>query len=226
MGARNHIEQRLGLVYLVGILLLACVLWAWAADVRAADHFAGAGKMGAIPHDATRYRVDLTRSARLVWGLEAPVATFAAQIHQESAWRADARSQVGARGLAQFMPATERWIAGVYPRELGEGGALNPTWALRALARYDRWIWERVPNSNPPQPPFDKGGSGCARMADALRGYNGGLGYVQREARTGQPCEAFRSAASCRENLDYPRRILGLYEPIYINAGWGNGSCA
>lgn len=31
-----------------------------------------------------QYRRDLTRSARLVWGLDAPVATVAAQIHQES----------------------------------------------------------------------------------------------------------------------------------------------
>lgn len=31
-----------------------------------------------------QYRRDLTRSARLVWGLDAPVATMAAQIHQES----------------------------------------------------------------------------------------------------------------------------------------------
>ena len=231
----THIERHLGMVYLLGIMLLACVLWAWEVDALAAEIPPSPPlvKRG-VPHDATRYRADLVRSARLTWGLDAPVATFAAQIHQESGWRADARSQVGARGLAQFMSSTERWIAGAYPRDLAEGSALNPVWSLRALTRYDRWIWDRVAqasslrpsNSQAGMPALLDGAPGCGRMAATLRGYNGGLGWVLREARTGQPCKAFRSAASCRENLDYPYRILYRYEPIYIAAGWGNGSCA
>lgn len=228
---RNKREEAIASLIAVIIMLIIGIL----SDARAADQRPGATKLIAIPHEAYRHRADLVRSARLAWGLNAPVATFAAQIHQESAWRADARSPVGARGLAQFMPATERWIAGAYPRELGEGTALNPTWALRALTRYDRWIWERVPTAtatvtatstaNPPQPPFFKGGGECGRMVATLRGYNGGLGWVQKEARSGRPCEAFRSAASCRENLDYPRRILWVLEPAYVRAGWGYGSC-
>lgn len=59
-----------------------------------------------IPVEARQYQRELTRNARAVWGLNAPVSTFAAQIHQESQWNARARSPVGAQGLAQFMPTT------------------------------------------------------------------------------------------------------------------------
>ena len=61
------------------------------------------------PQAAARYKLTLLREAHSQWGLDAPVAAFAAQVHQESGWRADAVSRVGARGLAQFMPATARW---------------------------------------------------------------------------------------------------------------------
>ncbi len=53
---------------------------------------------GQIPAQANIYRARLTREARAAWGLEAPVALFAAQVHQESGWREDARSSVGALG--------------------------------------------------------------------------------------------------------------------------------
>lgn len=165
-----------------------------------------------IPRDAVRYRGDLVRNARLVWGLSAPVATFAGQIHQESGWRADARSPF-AHGLAQFTPDTADWISGL-DSDLASADTGNPVWAIRALVRYDLWLFQRVPSS-----------SACDRMGLALRGYNGGLGYIQKETRTGKPCTAFRSAASCKENLAYPQRILTRWEPIYEQAGWGLGSC-
>lgn len=167
-----------------------------------------------IPRAAQQYRRDLTRNAHMVWGLDAPVATFAAQIHQESAWRPDARSPY-AHGLAQFTPASADWIGGLDPA-LANPATGNPVWALRALVRYDAWLHARVPPAR----------NACARMALTLRAYNGGLGWLQREAKTGRPCEAFRSAANCRENLGYPQRILTRYEPVYVRAGWGIGVCA
>ncbi|MDO4769711.1 MAG: lytic transglycosylase domain-containing protein [Brachymonas sp.] len=62
-----------------------------------------------IPARAHQYRRVLTQQAYAQWGLDAPIAALAAQVHQESAWRPEAVSHVGARGLAQFMPATARW---------------------------------------------------------------------------------------------------------------------
>lgn len=188
----------------------------------------GVAHAGDVPRDAQRHQRDLIRNARLVWGMDAPVATFAAQIHQESRWRADAVSQVGAQGMAQFMPATTRWIAGAYP-PLADAQPNNPVWALRALVTYDRHLWDRLQAAGP-----------CDRMAMALSGYNGGLGWVWRDqkltaAQGGDPARWFdqverfnagRHAAAFKENRGYPRLILKKHEPAYIAAGWGSGSCA
>lgn len=210
----------------------------------------GAKAAEAIPRAAHSYRADLTRQARQVWGLDAPVATFAAQIHTESLWRPDAVSPVGARGLTQFMPATEAWIAGVYPelntsREPVSGaaasgsaapaGAMNPTWAIRALVTYDKWLWDRI-----------RAADDCQRMAMVLSSYNGGLGWLQKDQRLARSApgqglgsadlsmrwfdgverfNAGRSAAAFKENRAYPRLILKVREPLYQAAGWGGRSC-
>lgn len=175
-----------------------------------------------VPRDALRHRLTLTREAQRVWGLQAPVATFAAQVHQESRWREDARSPVGAQGLAQFMPATAGWIGGLY-LSLGERAPMNPTWALRALVTYDLWLHDRIRADSP-----------CERMAFALSAYNGGLGWVykrQKASPTPGQCMGATCAinpgitpAAQRENEHYPRVILTRYEPLY--RAWGAGSCA
>ena len=59
-----------------------------------------------IPRAAERHRAELIRVSRAVWGLEAPVAVFAAQVHTESWWRNGTVSSAGAQGLAQFLPST------------------------------------------------------------------------------------------------------------------------
>lgn len=226
----------LGLVAAVSLLMLLVGSMA-AAD----DHSAGAGNMVAH-HEAARYQRDLTRNARLVWGLDAPVATFAAQIHQESRWNANARSPVGAQGMAQFMPATATWISGVYPGSLGTNQPTNPVWAMRALVTYDRWLWDRIRLHRPQwesQPVLPSGrGMGsaeCERMAFTLSAYNGGLGHVYNRQRLSvEPGRCFAStceinpgisAANQRENRDYPRLILTRFEPLYVKAGWSNGVC-
>lgn len=182
---------------------------------------------GEIPRDALRYQRDLIRNARLVWGLDAPVATFAGQIHQESGWRPDARSPVGASGLAQFMPATASWLCGRYA-DLPPGcDTLNPVWALRALVQYDRHLWDRLAAA----------GAECDRMWAALRSYNGGAGHWLREAALAhdrrdrravdaQCGRASRAAQHCAENLGYPVRIIERHQPRYVAAGWGRGVCA
>ena len=175
-----------------------------------------------VPQASQQYRGLLVRTAHAAWGLDAPVAVFAAQVHQESAWRSDAVSHVGAQGLAQFMPATTKWIAGLHP-ELASQQPFNPAWAFRALVTYDRWLYDRAPAHY----------SSRDRMWVALRAYNGGLGHWQREAAgTGlaQPSraqvdaacgKARRAAVHCKENLGYPHRILVVLQPRY--AAWGPG---
>ncbi len=177
------------------------------------------GNAAEIPRAAAQYQRALTANARLVWGLDAPIATFAGQVHQESGWKADARSAY-AGGLAQFTPATAEWIGGAYA-DLADPQPYNPTWALRALVRYDRMLWERNPASTP-----------CDRMAFALSSYNGGEGWLRKEqarAAAGgadrrlwfSNVERFcmRAPDMCRENRDYPRRILLQHQLVY--SSWG-----
>ena len=192
-------------------LVLACALLSLTLPVQAQ-----------APQAAQQYRALLVRTAHAAWGLDAPVAVLAAQVHQESAWRADAVSHVGAQGLAQFMPATATWIAGVDPA-LAARQPYHPAWALRALVTYDRWLYDRTPARYAPKD----------RMWVALRGYNGGFGHWQAEAAASGAARptrvqvdaacgrAKRAPLHCRENLDYPRRILLVIQPRY--AAWGPG---
>lgn len=202
---------------IVKTLLLVAALLTGALDVAAQG----------IPTEAQQHRATLTRNARLVWGLNAPVATFAAQVHQESRWRPNAVSHVGAQGIAQFMPATADWIAVAYPA-LAARQPFNASWGLRALVTYDRHLWDRV-----------QAKSTCERMAMALSAYNGGLGWVWRDQKLAaaqgadrtrwfghvERFNAGRRASAFKENRGYPRLILLTLEPRYKAAGWGAGSC-
>jgi soluble lytic murein transglycosylase-like protein len=174
-----------------------------------------------IPREAYRYQLTLKREAQYAWGLQAPVASFAAQVHQESRWRLDARSPVGAEGLAQFMPATTDWIGGLNPG-LAARDPGSPTWALRALVTYDKWLADRI-----------RAKDACQDMAFALSAYNGGLGWVyKRQKLSAEPgvCLGMTclinpgiSEAAQRENRHYAETILLKHEPLY--RVWGNGSC-
>lgn len=184
--------------------------------------------MADIPTQAERYRRDLTRIAQAEWGLSAPVATLAAQIHQESRWRFDARSPVGALGLGQIMPATATWLAEVFPLALGNVEPMNPIWSIQAMVSYDQWLAERIRGRTP-----------CEQAAMILSAYNGGLGWVIRDRRLAatqgadpltwfnsvERFNAGRSAAAFRESRQYPRLILLRWEAQYVKGGWGQGVC-
>lgn len=201
------------------------ILWlhlAFVALIVASCTYGSTAHAQPIPREAQRYQLTLKREAQLAWGLKAPVATFAAQVHQESRWRLDARSQVGAEGLAQFMPSTSNWIGGLYPG-LADRAPTNPTWALRALVTYDKWLADRIHADDE-----------CQDMAFALSAYNGGLGWVyKRQKLSRQPGLCFGATcqinpgitpAAQQENQRYPELILRRYEPLY--APWGNGACS
>jgi len=136
-------------------------------------------------------------------------------------WNPEAVSRVGAVGMAQFMPATARWWCEANGLGVAECQPTNPTWAMRALVGYDRWLFDRV-----------RGPSEFDRLWAALRAYNGGLGHWQQEAATVRPAldrqavdsacgKARRHPSFCPENLGYPRRILTLLQPRYL--AWGRG---
>ncbi len=179
-----------------------------------------------IPRAAEIHKRTLIRTAHAGWGLDAPIATFAAQVHQESRWRPDVTSPAGAQGLAQFMPATAQWMSDIYPATLGPAEPYNPGWAMRAMVAYDQWLYQRVRAINE-----------CHRWAMTLAAYNGGLGWVFRDRDMAlasgasqlvwfdeiEPFNAGRSGANFRENRHYVRIILLRWEPLYSH--WGAGVC-
>ena len=171
-----------------------------------------------IPRQAAAYRANFIRIWRFYFALaESPTIGFA-QVHQESRWKADARSKYAA-GLAQFTPETAADFSKLLPAEIqaacpGKSGCpLDPNWALHALSLYDFRLhkmhkWAETSDD---------------RWRLALASYNGGAGWIIKErARAGGSARwqdivdnCMRSAASCQENREYPVRILEKWRPLY-----------
>lgn len=170
---------------------------------------------------ALRYRSTLTREAQAVYGLNAPVPMFAGQIRQESNWREDVTAWDNGRGLAQFMDATALSVSRQFP-ELGAPAPYNPVWAMRAMVRYDGWLYNRV-----------KGSTACDKWGAALKSYNAGLGYVQKaQAASNVPgiwfgMTEFVPTKQTAKNFEYsrlyPRWIIFKHQLLYVS--WGAVVC-
>lgn len=210
------------IIALVGTLLLMALL----APAQAAE------RTVQIPAISTIYRIKIEHVAARNFGLDAPVARLAAQIHQESAWNPRAESPY-AQGLTQFTPSTARWIPGVCP-QVGPPDVWDADWSLRAQACYMAWLHARIVPYR-----YAGGMTDCTRWHFALRGYNGGLGWLNKERLKTQRAGAdgndwrdverhrVRAGWAHRENIGYPRRILLTLEPAYLLAGWpGKSDCA
>jgi membrane-bound lytic murein transglycosylase MltF len=190
--------------------------------------FVCASAVAQVPASADHYRRELTRIAQQEMGLGAPVALFAAQIHQESSWRSTAKSPY-AQGLTQFTPATAKWISEIYP-DLGPAAPYSPSWAMRAMVRYDLHIMASV------KPWHARDIPQCDKWAFTLSGYNGGPGWITRDRRQAEAAAhcpdrwwasvenySTRSAAAFKENRHYPQRILKELAPRYVAAAWPTG---
>lgn len=96
---------------------------------------------------------------------------FVRQINQESGFNPNARSKVGAVGIAQFMAGT----APTWGLKVGGGvdERLDPEKALDASARMMEAAYKGYLKSNPPEEAYKK----------ALAAYNGGPGVVQDAER-------------------------------------------
>lgn len=174
----------------------------------------------AIPLLAYKMRPTIMREVRFWWSMEEETSTFHAQIHAESNWKTDARSPVGASGLAQFMPATADWIVKLYPKELGgKANPLDAKWAIRSMVIYDKWLFDRI-NSD-------------EKWAFTLSAYNGGLTWTKRDQTLTEQnglnkrkwwnnVELYsnRSKSAFIENRGYLRRILLILKPIYKREGF------
>lgn len=171
------------------------------------------------PPAALKYRADLTREAHFVFGLSAPIDYLAGQIQQESNWRPGITAWDNGRGLAQFMDPTASWAAEQF-KDLGKPAPYNPLWAIRAMTRLDNYNTKHI-----------KGDTDCDQWGAALKGYNAGLGYVQRaQKRSKTPGRWFgateqinagQSAKNFEYSRQYPRWIIGKHAPKFV--AWGNG---
>lgn len=153
-----------------------------------------------IPREAYRYRAELIRESRFAFGLTAPTATFASQIHVESGYRSNICNRIKACGLSQFIPSTARAMARLY-KDLSPAQPTNPTWALRALARYNFYNFRLAGNKE----------LTCSQAKRVLAAYNAGAGVLKRKSWP-------------KETQHYVARIVAL-EPLYISANFGSGSC-
>jgi soluble lytic murein transglycosylase-like protein len=176
-----------------------------------------------VPPAAKAYRRDLVRAAVNVWGVDAPVSSLAAQVAQESGWRAGVSSHAGAGGLAQVMPRTADQLAKQFP-VLQPVNRFDPRWSLSAQSHLMRQLYESHTARDD-----------CHRYQKALASYNQGPGWTRRgEAIAERPdrwlggvelVNPGKSVAAYRETVDYVRRIVIRLTPIYVDAGWGRGHC-
>lgn len=208
------------LIWLVAVLCVAGgVIWFGVLSVQNAQ---AAEPVNGVEVPAVK-RLTLTREAQRVWGPQAPVARFAAQIHAESTWRSGVCSHAGACGLGQFMPKTAEWLAALYPEQLEPVAVEDWRWSVRALSIY---TWRLHQAEQGWRTESD-------RWAATLVSYVGGGGWLRRERRAADAAgddpdrywqhverRCIRAAWACRDSRAYPRRILCELEPRYVAAGW------
>lgn len=184
--------------------------------------FAPMAHGASIPPRAERYHRDLVRSSRYVFGMNAPVALLAGQVHQESGWNPMAKSAY-ASGLAQFTPATAKDMARLHPQDLGQAAPTDPRWALLALCHYDKALYDAAAFA----------ASEGDRWRFVFWGYNGGWGWVQKDRAKAKalgldPNQADdvagvnngRAPHFFRENRTYDR-VIDRHQRLYLS--WGPG---
>lgn len=172
----------------------------------------GCSPAQAAPIPST-YDRDIERAVDRWWPPGSDARWWKAQLYQESRLDPDAVSPAGARGLAQFMPATWAEISA----RLGYGG-LSPHLAEPAIdagAFYMARLWA---NWTAPRPASD-------RWDLARASYNAGLGnLLKAQQRCGGP-PGFAAIMAClpdvtghhaRETITYVARIHRWYGQLML----------
>ncbi|MFE5327231.1 peptidoglycan DD-metalloendopeptidase family protein [Embleya sp. NPDC056575] len=139
--------------------------------------FAGTG--GALREDAkipAEYRPHIEQAAQQCPQLTP--ALLAAQLKQESEWNPRAVSEVGAQGLAQFMPGT--WTSyGVDGNGDGRKDPFDPIDAIHSMANYDCVVVKEV--AGIPGDPIDLMLAAYNAGPYAVRKYQGVPPYAQTQ---------------------------------------------
>ncbi len=128
-----------------------------------------------------------------------------AQFFQESRFKADAVSPVGARGIAQIMPNTwDRWALPAYKDPFDPEQSIMT--GCRYMAHlYGQWKW--------PRPEID-------RVCLTLASYNAGLGHILKAQKLANDSNLYAPVAAklpdvtgkhSAETIDYVKKILGYW---------------
>jgi soluble lytic murein transglycosylase-like protein len=164
--------------------------------------FSGSAISRPLSYD--KYDDDIRSSIKRYWGDFPDWLYWKSQLYQESGFNPDARSQVGALGLAQFMPAT--WDQVMHQLGMSGISARDAKYAIDAGAFYManlRRTWSS------PRPAMDR-----HKLAEAS--YNAGTGnLVKAQKMCGgkalysdiAPCLPMVTGPSAQETLTYVTRI-------------------
>ena len=181
-----------------------------------------------VPDLGWKKRMVVKKELRRAWGLWGSnyVSVIGSQIHQESLWKPDAKSWVGAECLAQFMPQTAKFMEEIYPH-LKPFDPCNPNQAIAGMVLYDKWLYDRIRSMNGGIPECDHyamalsryngGGIKADRLRAATAGYDPDRWFGHTENHNGRKREDW----AFKENRGYPRRILLTLVPAYLRAGYG-----
>lgn len=186
-----------------------------------------------VPDKAMQYQRLMIRSALAEFGTDRHVAALAAQTYQESHWRNDLKSRVGAIGPSQFMPSTAKWFIEDMARGLpcrAVGDFIDFVCALQAQVRFMAMLRRGVKNT----------ANECERFGMTTAKYNGGgIKADRRMAKANGFCpsrwfnhtELFngrkRTSYNFKENREYPRRILLNLQYRFLKAGYrGRALCS
>lgn len=152
----------------------------------------------------TEYDDDIKAAVRQYWGDYPDWLSWKAQLWQESRLDPAAVSPVGARGLAQFMPAT--W--GDVSRQLGIAGASPHVakYAIQAGAYYMaqlRWQWHVLPFPDRQQLGQASYNAGAGNLRKAQRR----CGMASRYSMIVACLAGVTGPANARQTTDYVDRI-------------------
>jgi len=162
---------------------------------------------------SNKYDEQIKKATKLYWTDFNYWKYWKAQLYQESRFKTNAVSPVGAMGLAQFMPGTWKQIS----KELKypvHAKAFVPRYSIYAGAYYMRklrnsWNWKR--------PLLDK-------HYLALASYNAGLGNILKSQKRCDNALLYDDIIEClpgvtgrhsKETIDYVRKIKKWYGLMY-----------
>jgi len=134
-----------------------------------------------------------------------------AQYYQESLLDPNAESQVGALGIAQFMPKT--WDEWSVKADFKDVERTDPEASIFTGALYMRWL---IAEWSWPRPDIDRH---CLAMAS----YNAGIGNILEAQKAAHDSISYSSIANSlpsvtgehsRETIWYVKKILGFYNDM------------